>query len=167
MAAVPPKENVMILKHLYACAVAVLVFGGGIAPQVWAEEPIGARAAAAAQAFVEEDLGTTTTGTDVWKLACPSNTAKVEADVNDRGGVDGVSLTVLLLRASTGKTSLKRSPDGGTSVFANLTGGPGTYYVIIHKTQSTSTSIPYDSIQRCLNSSGSDLPVTPQKVQDF
>ena len=161
----------MSLKQLCSCAVAVLMFGCGIALQAWAEEPRRARAGAegfSAEAYIPgEDLGTTSTGTDVWKLACPSGTAKVEADVGDLGGVDGRTLTVTLVRASTGKASLRRAPDGGVSPLANLPGGSGTYFVLISKTTGHNTSVKYDSIQRCLNSAGSELPVSPVLVQDL
>jgi hypothetical protein len=157
----------MTLKHLCACAVAVLVFGGGIAPQLGAEEPIGARAAAEDVNIVFEDLGTTQTGVDVWKMACPSGTAKVSADVGDQGVVDGRRLTVTLVRASTGKTSLKTAGDGAISAPATLSGGSGTYYVVISKTIGYSTKVGYDSAQRCLNSAGADLPFSPVLAQDF
>jgi hypothetical protein len=145
------KEKVMAAKQLFACAVAVLVFGWGIVPRVWAHE------------IVEGTLGTYATGVDVWKLVCPSGTTKVTADVGDPAfaGDDGVILTVVLLNASTGKTNLRNTHNRyiiWVSDDAVVTGGPGTYYVLIHKNTVTSTSIEYDSQQLCLNSAGTRLP---------
>jgi hypothetical protein len=147
----------MISKQLFAYAVALLVFGWGIVPSVLAHE------------LVYEDLGTYATGVDVWKLVCPSGTAKVTADVGDWGGFvgDGIQLTVLLVNASTGKTNPRNAPDQSVSNDAVVTGGPGTYYVMIHKNKVTSTALPYYSGQWCLNSAGTILANSSHtKVQD-
>jgi hypothetical protein len=153
------KERVMTAKQLCACVVALLVFGSGIVPGVLAHD-------------VYEDLGTYATGVDVYKLVCPSGTAKVSAYIYDYSGYEDpdyhVIFTVLLVSASTGKTALRNTPGGGySSNDAVVTGGPGTYYVLIHKNKVTSTALPYYSGQWCYNSAGTLLANSSHtKVQD-
>jgi hypothetical protein len=156
MAAALQQESVMTLKHLCACAIAVLVFGGGIAPQL------------GAHTTTFENLGTSYTGVDVWKLVCPSGTVKVLAHVTDQSGVDGRSLNIMLLNAITGKASFKWAADGDTSGNAQVAGGSGTYYVMISKRTAYNTSIDYQSDQRCVDSTGKSLlHISHSLVQDF
>jgi hypothetical protein len=138
----------MMTKPLWACAVALLVVIGGVAPAVLAEEPIQAR-----HDFVEENLPTSSSLVDVWKLVCPTGTAKASADVQNLSTQSGVLFTVLVVKYNTGKTMLRHDAKGGSySSPAILSGGSGTYYIQIHKNITTSAPALYDSVQLCLDS---------------
>jgi hypothetical protein len=135
----------MVAKQLFACAVALLVFGWVNTSGVLAQET--------------DWLGKYATGVDVWKLVCPSGTTKVEVNIYDYGdlsgeGKDGVILTVLLLNASTGKTALRNAADAGGSAIAVVTGGPGTYYAMIHKNMATTDNDYYSAVLACRSSTG-------------
>jgi hypothetical protein len=149
----PGKEHVMLTKHLWASAVALLVVIGGIAPAALAEETIHARHDVPA-----EDLGTSSTAVDVWKLVCPSGTANAQADVFDFGPADGALFTVILVKSGLGRAILRHAPDGGTPPFATLAQGSGTYYVQIHKNKATSAKVNYVTELACTDSANFVLP---------
>jgi hypothetical protein len=157
----PGKEHVMVTKHLWVSAVALLVVIAGIAPVALAEETIDTRTA-----FVEEFLGTSSTAVDVWRMVCPSGTARAEADVQDlsAGGPDGVLFTVILLKSGLGRAILRHAPDGGTSPLASLAQGSGVYFVHIHKNKATSAKVKYDSQQLCKDSAGKLLPNSAHNI---
>jgi hypothetical protein len=149
----------MITKHLWAGAVALLFVIGGIAPAALAEETIHARHDVPA-----EDLGTSSTAVDVWKLVCPSGTANAQADVFDFGPADGALFTVILVKSGLGRAILRHAPDGGISPLATLAQGSGTYFVQIHKNKTTSAKVGYNSIQWCRDSAGNVLTHTSHTI---
>ena len=142
----------MLTKHLWVSAVALLFVIGGIGPAALAqeEETIDTRSAQSS-ALRAEDLGTSSTAVDVWRLDCPSGTSFATADVRDlKTAKDGVLFTVILGGATKGRASLRQAPDGGiTSSPAKLALGPGTYWVYIHKNKASSAKVMYDSQMLC------------------
>jgi hypothetical protein len=155
----------MLTKYLLAWAVAVLlVVGGGIAP-----------AAAACYNFVGdyyreygENLPTSSSAVDVWKLVCPSGTSRAVANIVDLSE-DGNRFTLLVVKGSAGITTLRHVPDGegSSSSDASLSGGSGTYYLQVHKNITTSVPVEYGGWACCLNSASELLPIsTLTLIQD-
>ena len=152
----------MLTKHLWVSAVALLFVIVGIVPAALAEETIDTRTI-----LLEEDLGTSSTAVDVFRMVCPSGTAKVEAYVRDlsSGSADGVLFTVILMKSGLGRAILRHAPDGGQwSSAASLAQGSGIYFVQIHKNKTTSAKVGYNSIQWCRDSAGNVLTHTSHTI---
>jgi hypothetical protein len=149
----------MLTKHLWVSAVALLLVIGGITPAALAEEEetIHTRSVQSSSAQRFEDLGTSSTAVDAWRLVCPSGTSYATADVNDHAA-DGVLFTVILAGSTKARASLRQAPDGHFSSPAKQTLGQGIYYVYIHKNKASSAKVAYDTIVACFNSAGSQLP---------
>jgi hypothetical protein len=147
----------MLTKHLWVSAVALLLVIGGIAPAALAEEEtIRTRSVQSSAAGRVEDLGTSSTAVDAYRLVCPSGTSFADADVSDHSR-DGVLFTVILAGSTQARAVLRNAPDGGISSRAKLTLGQGIYYVYIHKNKTSSAKVAYDTIMRCFKSDGSEL----------
>jgi hypothetical protein len=102
-------------------------------------------------------LGGSVNSEDSWRLKCPAGTVEVRANVHDLA-VDGVTLGVLVTRAFGAPEKLKadfRAPvqDGANSLFANLTGGPDDYHVLVIKTAGGG-AIAYSSVMECRDVNG-------------
>ncbi len=62
-----------------------------------------------------------------------SGTARVNADINDNGGVDGIRLSVTVVNPQ-GRAISRTGPENLISADTILFGGAGNYLVIIAKT---------------------------------
>jgi len=154
----PGKEYVMLTKHLWVSAVALLLVIGGIAPAALAEEEetIHMRSVQSSGAQRFEDLGTSSTAVDAYRLVCPSGTSYAMADVFDHSK-DGVLFTVILAGSTKVRASLRHAPDGGVASPVKQVLGQGIYYVYIHKNKASSAKVTYDTIVACFKSDGSEL----------
>lgn len=150
----------MTTKFRVAASVAFLVLGVAvvavIAQEGTAEEP---------EHFVFETLGPSATATDVWSVQCGVGTGRVNADVNDNGGIDGIRLSVTVVNPQ-GRATSRTSPDNGLSLDAILFGGPGNYLVLITKSAGSLFAEPYVSVIDCQTTTGLNRPHNVVLVQD-
>lgn len=152
-------------KMLFVGLVAVLFAVWGITSVALAAEQEAARGEANPEAFVVGSLGTFTVATDVYHVLCGAGTSRLNADVNDNGGVDGVRISVLVADSGGNPAVGTTSPDNGISASVAAFGGAGSYYVYFFKSPSA-TSEAYDSIIQCRSSSGAATATTLFLVQN-
>jgi len=151
-------------KKLLVCALVVLLVGWGLAFGVQAGERDNLTEAES-ENFVVGSLGTSTFATDVYHVLCAAGTSRLNADVNDNGGVDGIRLSVCVHDSGGNPAQCTTSPDNGISSSVAAFGGAGAYYVTFFKSPS-STSEAYDTIIQCRNSAGSATTTTVVLVQN-
>jgi hypothetical protein len=113
----------------------------------------GVRSADGLEHVFVETLGPSATATDVWSVQCGAGTGRVNADVNDNGGVDGIRFNVAVVNPQ-GRAIGRTAPDNGISADAILFGGPGNYLVIITKTGGGFLAEPYDTQIHCETGAG-------------
>ena len=157
----------MTNKFRVAAGVAFLVLGvAGVAVIAQeGEEAAGVRSAEEQEDFVAETLGPSATATDVWSVQCGAGTGRVNADVNDNGGIDGIRLNVTIVNPQ-GRAISRTAPENGISLDAILLGGAGNYLVIITKTAGSLFAEPYDSVIDCQTTLGVNTLSNVVLVQD-
>ena len=158
----------MTTKFRVAAGVALLVLGvavvGVIAQE--GEEAAGVRTAEDQEHFVAETLGPSATATDVFSVQCGAGTGRVNADVNDNGGIDGIRFSVTVVNPQ-GRATSRTAPDNGISADALLLGGAGNYLVIITKSAGgLFLAEPYDTIIHCQTTTGVNTLHNVVLVQD-
>jgi hypothetical protein len=152
-------------KRLFVGLVAVIFAVWGITSAASAAEKEAARGEANPEAFVVGSLGTAAAATDVYHVHCGAGSARLNTDVNDNGGVDGVRIHVLVADSGGNPAIGTTSPDNGISATLGAFGGAGSYYVYIFKSPSA-TSEAYDSIMQCRNSAGASTTTVITLVQN-
>jgi hypothetical protein len=157
----------MTKKFRVAAGVVFLVLGVAVMAVIAqeGEEAAGVRTAEEQEHFVAETLGPSATATDVWSVQCGAGTGRVNADVNDNGGIDGIRLNVTVVNPQ-GRAISRTAPENGISLDAILFGGPGNYLVIINKTAGSLFAEPYDSVIDCQTALGVNTPHNVVLVQD-
>jgi hypothetical protein len=146
-----------------AAGVALILGVAGVGVMAQDSQEPGSRAEVP-EDLVVETLGTSLAATDVWSVQCGAGTARVHADVDDNGGVDGIRLNVVVVNPQ-GRATGRTAPDNGVSAQAILAGGPGNYLVVITKSGGA-TAEAYDSSIHCRNSIGVHTLTRLLLVQD-
>jgi hypothetical protein len=90
---------------------------------------------------------------DVYRVSCATGTASLTANVRDRGGVEGVRLSVQVLKASGTPAASITAPDGGGSASVIVGGGAGTYFVLVTRSGGGSSE-SYRTVIDCRASNG-------------
>ena len=158
----------MSTKIRVAAGVAFLVLGVAVVAVIAqeGEEAAGVRTAEDQEHFVVETLGPSATATDVWSVQCGAGTGRVNADVNDNGGIDGIRLSVTVVNPQ-GRAISRTAPDNGISADAILFGGAGNYLVIITKSAGgLFLAEAYDSVIHCQTTTGVHTLTNVVLVQD-
>jgi hypothetical protein len=151
-------------KLLLVGLVAVLFAIWGITSAVLAAEQEAARGEANPELIFAGSLNAGST-TDVYHVLCPVGTARLVADVQDLGGVDGNRFNVLVMDSGGNPAQSVMGPDGGFSFQVQAAGGPGAYYVIITKTSPLGPE-RYDTLQQCRSAGGVNLFTASVLVQN-
>jgi hypothetical protein len=156
----------MTTKLKVAAGVAFLVLGvAGVAVIAQAQDGQEAvsRATDDPEHLFFESLGTGLGATDVWSVQCGAGTTRVNADVQDTGGADGVRITVTVINPQGRANS--RTTDGGLTSDALLSGGAGSYLVVITRSL-FGTAETYNTEIHCQNSLGTHFVTNVVLAQD-
>ena len=155
----------MTTKFRVAAGVAFFVLGVAVVAVIAQEGEEAVRSAEEQEHLFVESLPPSSTGTDVYSVQCGINTVRVNADVDDNGGVDGIRLNVTIVNPQ-GRAISRTAPDNLLSADTILFGGPGNYLVLITKTGASLFFEPYTTDIDCQNAFGVNTLHNVVLVQD-
>jgi hypothetical protein len=139
---------------------------GALAAALSITLPVIAGGGAAHAATKGGFLGTAAGATDVYALACPSDTRSVRAKVNE-ADVSGIQMSVVAINPA-GRAETATAPDNLISDEVVLNARGGIYLVIVHKTtvDDTPTGEGYGVTLDCHDAAGLGLGVQAERVQN-
>jgi hypothetical protein len=147
-------------KKLMVCALAVLLVGWGLLSGVRAQD-----ADEESDIILPGSLGNLPFATDVYHVLCGAGTSRLNADVRDLGGVDGIRLSVCVNDSGGNPAHCTIAPDGSFSSSVPVVGGVGAYYVTISRSPFSAFEQYQTNIQ-CRNAAGGLTVTTPVLVQN-
>jgi hypothetical protein len=101
--------------------------------------------------LVFDTLGTTPNAIDAWSVHCPGGTHHIHFDVGDFSNT-GPAFGIVAQDFETGRSAVRRAPQGGISAAGQQNGGSGIYVLHVFKTAGQGGQAgTYDTVQVCHN----------------